>query len=123
MTTMDKINKLLIKHNMRGYQLTDAIGLSRGMYSLWNTGKCGISYWNLHKIAQYFNVTYESLLPDPSDDEMDEMLEEMEKEKTPAQSNEGLSGLDQELIKTILSLSEAEKASLYAFLSTHKREE
>lgn len=112
MTTMDKINKHLRIKGMRGYQLTDALGLSRGMYSLWNTGKSGISAHNLRRIADYFGVAYEDLLPD-----------EEQKEKTPAQPSEGLSGLDQELIKAILSLSDAEKASLYAFLSSHGKSE
>lgn len=111
MTTMDKINKLLRKRGIYGYQLTDLLGLSRGVYSQWNTGLSKPSQKNLRRIAEYFGVPYESLLPD----------DEEEKEKTPTQG-EGLTGLDQELIRTILSLSESEKASLYAFLSTHKRE-
>lgn len=109
MTTMDKINKLLIKNGMRGYQLTDALGLSRGMYSLWNTGKSGISTHTLRRIADYFGVDYNDLLPD-----------EETKEKTPTPQSEGLSGLDQDLVKAILSLSESEKVSLYAFLTNHR---
>ena len=112
MTTMDKINKLLTKRGLRGYQLCDGIGLSRGVFSQWNTGLTNPSLASLHKIADYFNVPYETLLPDDE-----------EKEKAPSQNETGLTGLDQELVRTILSLSEAEKASLYAFLSTHKREE
>jgi len=112
MTTMDKINKLLKRRGMYGYQLTDALGLSRGVYSQWNSGVSKPSHRNLHRIADYFGVPYIDLLPD---DETNE--------KTPAPQSEGLSGLDQDLVKAILSLSESEKVSLYAFLTNHKRGE
>lgn len=112
MTTMDKINKLLKQKGLYGYQLTSALGLSRGVFSQWNSGITKPSQKNLRRIADYFNVPYETLLPDDE-----------EKEKAPSQNETGLTGLDRELVRTILSLSEAEKASLYTFLSTHKREE
>lgn len=111
MDTMDKINKLLFERKLAGYKLCEAIGLSSGVYSQWNTGRTAPSKRNLQLIADYFGVAYENLLPDE------------EKEKTPAQPSEGLSGLDQELIRSILSLSDAEKASLYAFLSSHNKPE
>ena len=112
MDTMSKINKLLFERRIAGYKLCEAIGLSRGVYSQWNTGKTSPSKRNLQLIADYFGVDYNDLLPD---DETNE--------KTPAPQSEGLSGLDQDLVKAILSLSESEKVSLYAFLTNHKRGE
>lgn len=110
-TTMEKINRLLKKNRIAGYRLVTDIGLTKGVYSQWNTGISQPSRDNLQKVADYFGVAYEDLLPDE------------EKEKTPAQPSEGLSGLDQELIRSILSLSDAEKASLYAFLSSRNKPE
>ena len=110
MGVLDNINKLLIKNDITGSKMCGDIGLSSGVYSQWMSGHSSPSKRTLLKIAEYFGVTYDNLISG-----------NLEKEKTPTQG-EGLTGLDQELIRTILSLSESEKASLYAFLSTHKRD-
>ena len=112
MNTLDKINNLLVRTKTSGSRMCKDIGLSSGLYSQWVNGRSAPSRRTIKAIADYFNVPYETLLPDDE-----------EKEKAPSQNETGLTGLDQELVRTILSLSEAEKASLYAFLSTHKREE
>ena len=112
MGVLDNINKLLIKNGITGSKMCGDIGLSSGVYSQWKSGHSSPSKKTLHNIAEYFGITYDDLISG-----------NLEKEKTPAQTSESLSGLDQELIRVILSLSDAEKASLYAFLSTHKREE
>jgi transcriptional regulator with XRE-family HTH domain len=108
---ISRIDQILKKRGISGYKMTKDLGLSSGIYSQWVTKKTKPSLRTLRMIAEYLDVSVEYLLTGE------------EKEKTPAQTSESLSGLDQELIRVILSLSDAEKASLYAFLSTHKREE
>ena len=112
MTTLDKINKLLSECKKSGSRMCKELGLSSGVYSQWVSGRSTPSRHTLLLIANYFGVPYTDLLPD---DETNE--------KTPAPQSEGLSGLDQDLVKAILSLSESEKVSLYAFLTNHKRGE
>ena len=110
MDVIGRIDEMLMTKGITGHKMTRDLGLSSGVYSQWMSSHSSPSKRTLLKIAEYFGVTYDNLISG-----------NLEKEKTPTQG-EGLTGLDQELIRTILSLSESEKASLYAFLSTHKRE-
>lgn len=112
MTTMDKINKLLKQKGLYGYQLTSALGLSRGVFSQWNSGITKPSQKNLRRIADYFNVPYETLLPDDE-----------EKEKAPLHEEEGLNEAQKEAIRLFDSLTPDGRQMLLALARTLKAQE
>lgn len=64
MTTIEKINLALAKRQMSGADLERELGVSRSVYSQWNTGKTNPSKKRLVKIAEILGVSVESLLPD-----------------------------------------------------------
>lgn len=64
MTSIEKVNILLLVNGMSGAELCRQIGVSTGVYSQWNKGRNEISKKNLKKIADVFNVSVIELLPD-----------------------------------------------------------
>ncbi len=64
MTTIEKINLALAKRQMSGADLERKLGVSRSVYSQWNTGRTNPSKKRLAQIAEILEVTVESLLPD-----------------------------------------------------------
>lgn len=64
MTSIEKINILLIEHGMSGSDLCKAIGVSSGVYSQWNKRRNKISAKNLKKIADIFKVSVFTLYDD-----------------------------------------------------------
>lgn len=64
MTTIEKINLQLAKHSMSGADLERKIGVSRSVYSQWNTGRTKPSMKRLKQIAELFDIQVEDLLPD-----------------------------------------------------------
>lgn len=64
MESIDKINALLIDRGLTGAELSRAIGVSRAVYSQWNTRATKPSIKTLKKIADFFSVPVASLLPD-----------------------------------------------------------
>ena len=64
MTTIEKINFQLAKHNMTGADLERKLGVSRSVYSQWNTGKTKPSMKSLGRIAELFDISVADLLPD-----------------------------------------------------------
>lgn len=92
MTSIDKINALLLQSGKTGAELSRDIGLSNSAYSLWNTGSTKPSAKTLKKIADYFGVPVIDLLDD----------EKKEKFDTPKENN-------------FVELSNQEKELLFAF--------
>lgn len=64
MTSIEKLNRLLIENGMSGAELCRRINVSTGLYSQWNTGKHKIGPKNLKKVADVFNVNVAELLDD-----------------------------------------------------------
>lgn len=64
MDTVSKIRTLLKQKGIAGYRMCSDIGLSNATFSQWNTGKTKPTEKNLRKVADHFNVPYETLLPD-----------------------------------------------------------
>lgn len=64
MTSIEKVNILLLVNGMSGAELCRRIGVSTGVYSQWNKGRNEISKKNLKKIADVFGVSVMELLPD-----------------------------------------------------------
>jgi len=64
MTTIEKINIELAKHRMSGAELERKLGVTRSVYSQWNTGKTKPSKKRIAQIAEILEVPVESLLSD-----------------------------------------------------------
>lgn len=64
MDTIDKINLYLSKRGKTGADLSRELGLSNSIYSQWNTKKTRPGKANLARIAEYFDIPVEDLLPD-----------------------------------------------------------
>lgn len=73
-TSIDKINALLLKNGISGAELERSIGLSNSVYSQWNTGATKPSKKSLKKIADYFGIDVTELLDNPNADEDRQML-------------------------------------------------
>lgn len=67
MTSIKKVNMLLIENGMTGAELCRIIDVSNGVYSQWNTGRNKIGIKNLKKIADVFNVSVSDLLDDDNE--------------------------------------------------------
>lgn len=65
MTSIEKINTLLLQRGITGADLSRAIGLSNGTYSQWNTGATKPSKKTLKNVADYFGVNVLDLVDDP----------------------------------------------------------
>lgn len=102
MTSIDKINVLLIANGMSGAELCKAIGVSSGVYSQWNKKRNKVSRNNLKKIADLFHISVFDLLDD----------EEIEKTAT---SGDGKSDLEH-LLEIIPTLSEKQAHEVLSFL-------
>lgn len=61
MTTIDKINRELLRKGKTGAEMSREIGLSNGAYSQWNTEKTNPSKKTLLKVAEYLGVPVETL--------------------------------------------------------------
>ena len=64
MDVIDKINLLIAENGITGAELCRAIGVSRAVYSQWNTKATKPSNKTLKKIADYFGVSVIDLLSD-----------------------------------------------------------
>lgn len=64
MSTIDKINYLLAKQGKNGAGLCAYLGVSKGVYSQWNTGRTSPRKSKLPLIAEYLGVSVEELAPD-----------------------------------------------------------
>lgn len=80
---LDKINHLLIVQGKKQKELTDFLGVSKGTFTDWKSGKT-VSYNRyLPKIAEFFDVSVDYLVgkdehPQKNpDDELNEYLEEL----------------------------------------------
>lgn len=104
MTSIEKVNILLLVNGMSGAELCRRIDVSTGVYSQWNKGRNEISKKNLKKIADVFNVSVIELLPDE------------ENEKTATISGDGKQDQYVEQIIKMLPLLSAEgaKRAVYA---------
>ncbi len=64
MSTIDKINYFLAKQGKNGAGLCAYLGVSKGVYSQWNTGRTSPRKNKLPLIAEYLGVSVEELAPD-----------------------------------------------------------
>lgn len=64
MNSIEKINLLLAKNQMTGAELERKLGVTRSVYSQWNTGKTKPSKKRLGQIAELFGVPVEEIMPD-----------------------------------------------------------
>ena len=62
MEVIDKINRLIAENGITGAELCRAIGVSRAVYSQWNTKTTKPSNKTMKKIADYFGVSVLDLL-------------------------------------------------------------
>lgn len=68
MESIDKILNLMSNDGITAQQLSQRAGISNGLITQWKQHKQNPSVKNLKKIAKYFNVPWESLMPE---DEVD----------------------------------------------------
>ena len=64
MDAITKITNLLDAAGTTAYQLGKGTGISTGLISQWKAHRQNPSVKNLKKIAKYFNVPWETLMPD-----------------------------------------------------------
>ena len=64
MTSIEKINNLLLEHGLSGADLSREINVSNSVYSQWNTKTTKPSKKSLKKIADFFGVNVSDLLDD-----------------------------------------------------------
>lgn len=78
METLDKITHLLNVQGKKQKELTDYIGVSKGTFTDWKSGKT-VSYNKyLPKIAEFFDVSVDYLVGNPQKDSDDELMEYLE---------------------------------------------
>ena len=82
MDTLDKIINLLKQQGRFQKELTDYIGVSKGTFTDWKSGKT-VSYNRyLPKIAEFFDVSVDYLVGNPQKQYDDELMEYLEELKT-----------------------------------------
>lgn len=64
MDTIDKINVLLAERQMSGADLERRLGVTRSVYSQWNTRKTKPKRNRMKKIAEILGVSVDDILPD-----------------------------------------------------------
>jgi len=62
MDIIQNIKYVLSERNITGSQMSRDLGFSSGSFSQWTNGRSKISIDNLHKIAEYLNVSIDYLL-------------------------------------------------------------
>jgi len=68
--SIDKILNLMSNRGVSAYQLSKETGIANNLVSQWRQHKQNPSIKSIKKVAKYFNVQWESLMPD--DEETDE---------------------------------------------------
>lgn len=106
----ERIKPLFLKSGLQDKEIEELLGLPRGVIYKWGTGKYKSYRSYIIEIASYFHVSTDYLLgktddPSPSG---------REKEPT-GQTNGGISGLDNELVRLLCQLTpdEVEKVGVF----------
>ena len=87
MSTIDKISELLKIKGLKQKELTDYLGIDKGCYTLWKSGKTKSYFKHITKIAEFLTVSVNDLIGAESqtsepiylDDETRELIDTLRK--------------------------------------------